>query len=260
LCNKCPATCHLAVKDSIVYLATPDSGLVVVDCHDPTNPIQVDRLLDYAVGLTAHDSFLFVIDDSLNIFDVSDPLDPVLVGMSDCRPYTASIIDMDASDSFVYWGETTVLAAIDVGDPANPRDCEMFDFGVEGEVHGVSAHGTTVAITNSSSGLWILRNNQLTLGVDDETIPVSSLLQLFPNFPNPFNPITTIRFSVPKREHITLAVFDILGRKLSNLVDGVLESGLHEAVFDGPHLSSGVYFVRLTSENCSVVKRMMLLR
>jgi hypothetical protein len=250
----------LAVKDSIVYLATIDSGLVVVDCRDLSSPTQVKRLLDFAVGITLNDSLLFVIDDSLKIFDISDRPDPVLVAMSDCRPSSSYIIEMDVADGFLYWGETTVLATTDVGDPANPGNCEIFDFGVEGEVHGVSAQGTRVAITNSSSGLWVLQNNLLVSVVNSEKDPVPSQAKLFPTFPNPFNPLTTVRFSVPSRQHITLDVFDMLGQNVSTLVDEELERGLYDIVFDGSPFSSGVYFVRLTEGKKSLTRRMMLMK
>jgi hypothetical protein len=250
----------LAVRDSTVYIATPDSGLVVVDCSDPANPIQIQRLLEYAVGVAVYDSLLFVIDDSLNVFSISDPRFPILMGMNDCRPSSSYIIDMDAADGFAYWGEQSMLGAINVRELPNPLDCETFDFGPQGEVVGVSAQGASIAVTNSESGLWILRNERLVSGVGNEGTPPPNLFEISQNFPNPFNTVTTIRFSVPRREHISLAVFNTLGQKISNLVNGELEKGIHEIVFDGSRFSSGVYFLRLSDSETSVKIRMMLLK
>ena len=61
------------------------------------------------------------------------------------------------------------------------------------------------------------------------------------NVPNPFNPATSIRFSVPERSQVTLVVTDMLGRTVATLVQGKIETGVHSANFDASVLSSGIY-------------------
>ncbi len=80
------------------------------------------------------------------------------------------------------------------------------------------------------------------------------------NYPNPFNPTTTIRFSLPQREHVTLKVFDVLGREVATLVNGELSPGKHSIVFDARDLASGVYFYRLTTLTFSQTKAMEVLK
>ncbi len=70
---------------------------------------------------------------------------------------------------------------------------------------------------------------------------------LLQNFPNPFNPATTIRFAVPRRSHVTLAVFNTLGQKVAELVHGEIEAGVTDVRFDAGNLASGVYFYRLAA-------------
>jgi len=80
------------------------------------------------------------------------------------------------------------------------------------------------------------------------------------NYPNPFNPSTTIRFSLPKAEHITLKVFDVLGREIETLVEEELNFGEYSVVFDTKNLPSGVYFYRLTTPTFSQTKSMEVLK
>ena len=65
------------------------------------------------------------------------------------------------------------------------------------------------------------------------------------NFPNPFNPSTSIRYSVPERSQVRLVVSDMLGREVATLVEGTIEAGSHLATFDAAQLSSGQYTARV---------------
>lgn len=84
--------------------------------------------------------------------------------------------------------------------------------------------------------------------------------ELCQNYPNPFNPSTTIKFSVPTSGHVSIRVFDMLGREMETLFDGFTSKGVHEITFDGFDLPSGVYFYRIIHGNHSETKHMILLR
>lgn len=84
-----------------------------------------------------------------------------------------------------------------------------------------------------------------TVGVQNINYNIPDVSQLFQNYPNPFNPSTTIRFSLLQRGHVTLKVFDVLGREVANLMNGELNPGEHSVVFDAKSLPTGVYFYRL---------------
>jgi hypothetical protein len=83
---------------------------------------------------------------------------------------------------------------------------------------------------------------------------------LVQNFPNPFNPSTTIRYGLPRGADVTLAVYNALGQEVARLVDTHQESGYHEVRFDGTNVASGVYFYRLRAGEFSQTKRLMLVR
>ena len=89
-----------------------------------------------------------------------------------------------------------------------------------------------------------------------QNVPTEFLLQQ--NFPNPFNPITTIRFSISSEEATMLKVYDVLGREVQTLVNEPLKAGNYSVRFDASRFSSGVYFYRLQTGNFVETKKMLL--
>ncbi|MFH0989530.1 MAG: glycoside hydrolase family 9 protein [bacterium] len=87
------------------------------------------------------------------------------------------------------------------------------------------------------------------LNPDPSHQPIPGSYGLFQNYPNPFNPSTTIRYQIPATGHVTLKVFDTLGCEVTTLIDEVKSEGSYSVVFDGAHLSSGVYFGRLMAQS-----------
>lgn len=83
---------------------------------------------------------------------------------------------------------------------------------------------------------------------------------LYQNYPNPFNPTTTISFSLPVKQRVTLAIYNMLGQKVSTLVDDVLPAGNHSVQWQAEAMPNGFYFYQITSDAYSVTKKMILLR
>jgi chitinase len=96
-------------------------------------------------------------------------------------------------------------------------------------------------------------------GVSDRpTMPVS--VELFQNYPNPFNPSTTITYGLPRASHVTLTLYDVLGREAMVLVNERKDEGVHEITFDGAGLASGVYFYRLQAVGFVQTRTLVLMR
>jgi len=86
---------------------------------------------------------------------------------------------------------------------------------------------------------------------------VPTALGLETNYPNPFNPNTTIGFSLPESAQVRLVVYDVLGRQVRMLFDGTREAGAHEVVFDASDLSSGAYLYLLETPQGSLMRTML---
>ncbi len=84
--------------------------------------------------------------------------------------------------------------------------------------------------------------------------------ELLQNYPNPFNPSTTIRYLLPERSHVRLTVFNMLGQRVVELVNGDVEAGYHEVGFDGSGLSTGVYLYRLQAGDIVQTRKMAILK
>jgi chitinase len=83
---------------------------------------------------------------------------------------------------------------------------------------------------------------------------------LFGNYPNPFNPSTRVRYSLPRRSVAELVVYNAIGQEVARLAGGVQDAGMHEVRFDAGALASGVYFYRLSAPGFSAQKAMVYLK
>jgi hypothetical protein len=83
---------------------------------------------------------------------------------------------------------------------------------------------------------------------------------LLGNYPNPFNPTTKINYSLPQDGEVLLKVFDTLGREVATLVNGFVNSGKHDVVWDGTNYASGIYFYSITFNGKTLNKKMLLMK
>jgi len=89
---------------------------------------------------------------------------------------------------------------------------------------------------------------------------VPAEVRIIGNYPNPFNPVTTISYELPVTTHVTLTISDVVGREVARLVDGPQEAGYKSVTFDGSNLASGIYFYRLQAGTFVETKRMILMK
>ena len=96
--------------------------------------------------------------------------------------------------------------------------------------------------------------------VSNDRIASPRTPKLYANYPNPFNPVSTIQFYLPRAGRVRLIVFDLQGREKSQLIDDAIGAGMHTAAIEGTDWASGVYVCRLETANCSVSRKVLLVR
>ena len=97
-------------------------------------------------------------------------------------------------------------------------------------------------------------------GVTDQLPGIPTVYDLVQNFPNPFNPSTSIRFSIPEAGLVTLKVYSLLGEEVATIVNEFKNAGNYSAQFDASSLTSGVYVYRISTGNYTASKKMMLMK
>jgi hypothetical protein len=106
--------------------------------------------------------------------------------------------------------------------------------------------------------------NEIVIGINQVSAEIPLSYSLFQNFPNPFNPVTRIRFSIPQSgessETVKLEIFDAIGRKIQTLNEKKLAPGIYEYEWNAINFPSGVYFYRLNAGKYSETKKMILIK
>jgi hypothetical protein len=133
---------------------------------------------------------------------------------------------------------------------------------------GVPSQGNILSKTGTHTGasvkfepiLWRRLLPAIATGVkqDKENAPIS--FALYENYPNPFNPTTTISFSLPSRSFVSLKIFDLLGREVATVISEEMSAGRFSKQWNAAKFSSGIYFCRLTAGGSTQVKKMLLVK
>lgn len=103
-----------------------------------------------------------------------------------------------------------------------------------------------------------IRTNTVSVNNISSIIPAEH--KLYTNYPNPFNPITKIKFEIPKDEIVKISVFDVSGKIVSELVNEKLQAGVYEADFNGANLPSGTYFYKIETSSFIQTRKMVLIK
>jgi len=209
---------ELAIVDYYAYVSGY-SVVRIIDLSNPSQPTLAGHIPTTCSAIAARANILITADDNgLKAWDVTNPLNPQLVGYYITYAEIENVEeveDIDIIDGYILWVSPYRFRAY---------ECDAL------------------------------------LRVPWHTEIIPQKLTLYPCYPNPFNPITVIRFSLPHTELAKLTIYDITGRKVQVLANEVFNAGEHRVTFDGSGLASGVYFYRLQAGEYSAVQKMVLLK
>jgi photosystem II stability/assembly factor-like uncharacterized protein len=175
--------------------------------------------------------------------------------------------DSPVNDALIYYpgfATNIILAATDIGVFMTNNNGTNWTELANGLPNTVAIHldynqaSGKLRIGTHGRGVWEMSGSLI--GITNSNTNVPDNFYLKQNFPNPFNPVTKISFGIVKSGFVNLKVYDALGREVSNLVNENLKTGNYEVTFRGDNLSSGMYFYRLTVNDFTETKRMMLIK
>ena len=272
-----------------ICFSSDEAGVAITDVTDPASPEELGAFgypdVNYThQGWLTEDHRYFFVNDELDeynqvvsstrtlIFDVQKLDEPVFAGAWE-GPTGAVDHNLYIHEGKLY--EANYSAGLRVMDISYDgklsldaiREVAYFDVYPQSDItYFVGAWGSypwfgsgIIAVSSMAGGLYILAPS-LSAGVSAESEELPAEAMLFGNYPNPFNPETTIRYALPQAGKVRLAVYDLLGQEVAVLVDGSRPAGHHTVRFDGDDLPSGSYVYRLQIGEEIVARTMTLVK
>jgi len=256
---------RLLMRDNyLFYLSLFKFG--IIDITNPAEPRLISNISSIPWGFSFaiyRDYAYITTEKGLNIIDFSDIENPLLV--SDSLWWVGMEMTVSGNHLFLsepYWnGHNWIydgLKILSLEDPTHPCLAGYYDS--PGNA-GMIAIRDNLAYVADGSSLVILDISEA-LTKPDETghATTPSDFSLSTPFPNPFNSTTTIGYSLHATGNVSLMVFDLSGREVARLADGVKAAGMHEAVWVADGMSAGIYFVRLQTKNSQFTKKILLVK
>ena len=243
----------ITVSGNYAYVADGyDGGLIKVDITNPTNPVLVagydtpGRGADIAIA----GDYAYLADDTsgLQIFNISDPDTLALVGH--LRGHIELIY---ISGGYIYLSPSGYgIRVYDISNPTNLTEVANYLYVGTG---GFCADDNYVYVSRAFSQI-ILRMNPTSIE-EDTNLP--NAFNLAQNYPNPFNAQTTISFSLAKAGQVKLEIYNIMGQKVTTLLNGMGKAGEQNVIWDAKDYASGVYFARLhTAESTNNIAMLLM--
>tara|TARA_B100001750_G_scaffold1677_1_gene1415 strand:- start:24 stop:2987 length:2964 start_codon:yes stop_codon:yes gene_type:complete len=164
-----------------------------------------------------------------------------------------------ALDDIAFGDDIRLNAVNGMRIPIEPTFHDNDGAGWEGNLVGSPTNTDNAWQTPSVwSSTWI--GDQSMVGIDGNDGVIPHEFALYHNYPNPFNPATTIEFSIPETQRVTLKVYNLMGQEAVTLVDGELQAGYHTTKWHAGNMASGIYFYRLMSDKKAITQKMILMK
>ena len=203
-----------------------EAGLQIINISNRANPVLAGSYdtPGEAFGVFVLGNYAYVADyegSGLQIINVSNPANPVLAGSYETP---GDAIGVFVLGNYAYVADYfSGLQILNVSNPANP--VLAGSYATPGESQGVFVLGNYAYVADQSSLMILHFQNQTGIN-ENENLPVK--FSISQNYPNPFNAQTVIQYSLPAQSEISIDIFDILGRNVEKIAEGIKPAGNHQ--------------------------------
>lgn len=249
------------ISGNFAYLSSATT-IDIFDVSNPALPVHAGAYTDntyiYDMSMTGH--YLYLTDTysskKIRVVNISNPIAPVGEGEYNKDIYSKRIT---TDEKYLYaCCQYFGLQVLDLSSPTSPALAGRYAL-ADLEMTDVTVSGNQIFVLDKHRGVLQLRNNLPTeVSRNDGKKP--AVFELLPNYPNPFNAATTISFTLPREERVTVSVYNLLGQQVARLADGKLAAGRHSLIWQEGGMPTGLYVCRLTAGPFTKTRRMLLLK
>ncbi|NIR50679.1 choice-of-anchor B family protein [candidate division KSB1 bacterium] len=277
--------CHDAtVVGTRLYAFHGNQGTVIFDVSDPTTPEIKGSIDDLAIRVhhsgwpTEGGNFLFICDEGarhptpdITVWDIRDLENPEKV--AEIADPMAIVHNLFIVGDFAFTSYYTAgFRVFDISNPRRPRLVDEYDTSnISGESFGgaFGAYPFTrsghVFVSDQDLGLFVFAFDSNPTSVSSGAAGISAGFALLGNYPNPFNPETTISYQLAEQSPVKITIYNQIGKIVRTLLNASQTAGLHRIKWDGKDdagraMSSGIYFYQVTAGEFKDTKRMLLLK
>ncbi|MGH1364621.1 MAG: T9SS type A sorting domain-containing protein [Calditrichia bacterium] len=266
----------LTANESHLFIGTNNRNLIILD-KQTFNIQSTLPFNDIVSSCMLREDILFVSGvQSLSSIDISNPEAPQVISTFSTDINNLFVYNSFLSDDYIYLANMFGgIRKIDITDPDNLiesgfyyslTDFTALDMVVEnGVVYAASGEFYNFNGGDPRNGIHILQNDLVSGFDDNKPRQVSSTFELHSNYPNPFNPSTTITYSLQKPSNVRMAIYNSLGQEVTVLVNEKQSAGIKSVKWNGLDKnnrpsSTGVYLYRLQTDDGIQTRRMMLIK
>jgi hypothetical protein len=257
---RCDRPWHiLAVYDHYMIYNQAEYAVEVADLTDPLHPqvIQHFNMNEYSHDAAIAENRLYIVSTNyLRIYDIVNWSFISETNLSDLLFCAASSIVVSGNYAYL-GGETVGLTVIDISDPAQLELAGYYECHPGG--FDVALSGNTILLASGTNlGFYEFTPTD---AIDDPSQPkIPTEFAVLPNYPNPFNNSTTIRYELPLSADVTIDIYDIAGRHIQTLLSEKQSAGYHELNWDSKSATSGIYFYKITADEFTDTRKMILMK
>ncbi|MBU1652013.1 T9SS type A sorting domain-containing protein [bacterium] len=254
---------HIAVTadGQTVISSTDHNGLSIWSVNSPSNvTLEYEtEIIDYATGMYLNGDYLYITDleDGLYVLDVSNPYYIFKRDSLELDQYGTGL-SFFGGDYLVVSDHSAGIKLVDVSDPDNIYLVDSHD--TYSYAWGAVQNGDYLYLGDNYSLITFNVYSPPGVGDDDPVEIPNSLALLHPAYPNPFNPSTTLSFSLAKQGQAKIILYNVAGEKITDLYDDYAKAGNHRFSLNAEGLASGIYFATLEAHQTTQTQKLLYVK